>query len=419
MVKARATLLDMYNHFEQGSPVKSFIDSNCIYLTKPPVGDTGITKTYFDISDWTINNKLKMPVTMGNELTNSLQGKTGVYTLHSMPSGKFAIGSTTDFDVRFTNHYSDCLNPKLYSRLLYVEVNKVGGWDQFLWEPTVYTPNYYLDFIKYNLDYTSDNKVFRVLQTFTQYHARIYEQALQAYYQPELNGPGDITFTTTWDPNDVRPSKLGERPLLAITENGKTIEFLSMNSAADILGTSRKTISTVMNYVDTYVSCPTLGEKCRFVEPHLPTKSGNPYSSPYAAPDLEGIDYNKLPTERIYAFTESFELHSDYANSIEAAKACGLNNYYNVSRYINKRFVKCIIGGAAIKLLFAQNPLSKGGRKPVTCLDTTTNTLTRYSSVNQCARAIGSSDSSTLIKKFIRPGKLFKGKYLISYITES
>lgn len=62
--------------------------------------------------------------------------------------------------------------------------------------PLINTTNYYLDFIQDHLAYTNDYKVFRVLQTFTQYQARIFEQAIQSYIQPKLNGPGDITFTT-------------------------------------------------------------------------------------------------------------------------------------------------------------------------------------------------------------------------------
>jgi hypothetical protein len=337
-----------------------------------------------------------------------------------MPSGKFAIGSTTDFNARFMNHYSDSMDPNLSNRLLYMEVNKVGGWDKFLWEPTVLSPNYYLDFIKDNLNLASDYKVFRVLQTYTQYEARIYEQALQAFIKPELNGSGDITFNNAWDPREVRPSKLGERPFIAITESGRTIEFLSMNSATDILGTSRKTIATVANFPDSYVECPKLGEKCRFVEPHLPMKSGNPYFNPYTRPTLDGIDYNKLPLGRVFAFTESFEPHSDYANSSEAAMQCGFEDkYYKISRNINNRFVTCIIAGVSIKLLFAQNPLSKGSRKSVLCQDISTNTYTHYTSVNECARAIGPVDPSGLIKNYIRPGKLYQGKYLVTYNTQS
>lgn len=75
----------------------------------------------------TVDKKLQLTTTFNSSLTTTLQGKTGVYTIYSMSSGEFAIGSTTDFDARFQNHYSDSINPKLANRLLYNEVNKVGG----------------------------------------------------------------------------------------------------------------------------------------------------------------------------------------------------------------------------------------------------------------------------------------------------
>lgn len=53
-------------------------------------------------------------------------------------------------------------------------------------------------------------------------------------------------------------------------------------------------------------------------------------------PTLNGIDYNQLPLDRVFSFTESFELHSDYANSSEAAFQCGFGDkYYRISRNIN------------------------------------------------------------------------------------
>jgi hypothetical protein len=36
MASARETLLTMYNHFKDDSPVKAFLDSNCLHLTKEP-----------------------------------------------------------------------------------------------------------------------------------------------------------------------------------------------------------------------------------------------------------------------------------------------------------------------------------------------------------------------------------------------
>lgn len=199
------------------------------------------------------------------------------------------------------------------------------------------------------------------------------------------------------------------------------MDFPSLNVAQKILGTSRKTIATVMNFQDTYVNCPGINSKCRFIEPNMPIRTGSPYISPYARPTLDGIDYSQLPLSRVYAFTEDLAPYTDYANSSEAAEACGFGDkYYSVSRNINNRFVSCTIGGVTISLLFAQNPLSKGGRKPVSCLDTTTDISTTYPSVNSCMTGIGMkpSQASSVIKNYIRPGKLVAGKYLITYITE-
>lgn len=232
-----------------------------------------------------------------------------------MHSKKFYIGSTTNLDARFFNHYSDAKSQNLRSRPFYSEVYKVGGFNNFLWSHTVSTTNYFQKFIQNNLEYTNDYKVFRVLQTFTHYEVRIYEQALKRYVKPQLNGEGYITFTLDWDYKDIRPSLLGERPFNCITESGKVIEFTSLNSASDVLGISRKTITTLMNYPNSFSYSSNIGEKCRFLEPHLPLKYDSPYVNPYNKPTIQGIDYDKLPLDKVFAFTEAFELYDTYSSS--------------------------------------------------------------------------------------------------------
>ncbi len=39
------------------------------------------------------------------------------------------------------------------------------GFNHFIWDDTVTTPNYQLDFVRKNICYSNDYKVFRVLQT--------------------------------------------------------------------------------------------------------------------------------------------------------------------------------------------------------------------------------------------------------------
>jgi len=390
IVKAREVLIDMYNHFDEDSAVKVFLKINCAHLLKAPTGDTGVCKNYFDLSNWNITNKSQLPTKASNSLFKSLPSKTGVYTIFSIPSKNFYIGSTTDLEARIFNHYSDAKSNNLISRPLYSEVHKVGGFNNFLWSPTVSTTNYFQKFILNNLEYTNDYKVFQVLQRFTQYEVRIYEQALKSFVKPLLNGQGNITFTLVplgRYSKDNRPSLLGERPFNCITESGKVIEFTSLNSASDVLGISRKTITTLMNYLNSYSYSSNIGKKCRFLEPHLPLKYGSPYVNPYKynKPILKGINYDNLSLDKVFAFTEAYKLHETYSSSAEAALKCGLDKYYNVSLpakrgHINNCFIDCVIEGKNIKLIFVQNPLSKGkgSKRSVLCTDITTNTSVKY-----------------------------------------
>ena len=121
-----------------------------------------------------------------------------------------------------------------------------------------------------------------------------------------------------------------------------------------------------MNYEDAYVDCPNIGVRARFVEPNKQWLKGNSYSNPYARSDFSGIDYSALPLVGVHAFTEDLQLYHTYDNSTDASSQCGLGEkYYRVARHINKGFIPCVINGVSIKLLFAQNPLVKGGRKAV------------------------------------------------------
>lgn len=120
-----------------------------------------------------------------------------------------------------------------------------------------------------------------------------------------------------------------------------------------------------------------------------------------------GVDYDKLPLDRVFAFTESFEPHSDYTSSSEAAFQCGFGNkYYRISRnirgwlvllmeyllncYLHKIHYLKEIKNLYYVWILLQIPL------PLT---------SAYATVNECARAIGPVDPSGLIKNYIWPGK--------------
>jgi hypothetical protein len=79
------------------------------------------------------------------------------------------------------------------------------------------------------------------------------------------------------------------------------------------------------------------------------------------------------------------------------------------------KFISCIIKGITVKLLFTQNPRIKGEGKQVTCLNIKTKNVIQYKSIADCAKQLGLSDSSSLIKNNIKTGKLYRDKYKISY----
>lgn len=65
-----------------------------------------------------------------------------------------------------------------------------------------------------------------------------------------------------------------------------------------------------------------------------------------------------------------------------------------ITRYINNRFLDCVIGSITLKVLFA-NPSIKGGRKAVQCINTLDNSTATYSSVDDCTRRLGMKSASS------------------------
>lgn len=122
----------MFEHFNADSIVKRYLESNCKHLLVSPEGNTDIPQSYFDLSNWTTESKRQLTCSYTRDITNDLIGSSGVYTMQSITSGKFCIGSNTDFHSRLANHYSDYTNPGLSNRPLYSEVNSVGGFQEFL-----------------------------------------------------------------------------------------------------------------------------------------------------------------------------------------------------------------------------------------------------------------------------------------------
>ena len=253
----------------------------------------------------------------------------------------------------------------------------------------------------------------------TKYHVRIVEQSLQDFVKTSLNGTGDVTFPVKWDSMDVCTAFGGPRAFVAITKDGMTIKLPSVNNGAELLARSRKTIEVVMNH-DTYVSCPGIGTTARFFEEGQNLIEKSPYVNLYNVPDLvTPIDLFSLPHGKIFAYDESFEAVATFNSATEAAETCGLGQYYNVTRYVNKRFVKIVLYGVAMNVFFAMHPFVKGRTKPVVLTDVTTGVPVEYSSANACARALGlATAESSFVRRYVNANALFRNKYNLCYLAD-
>jgi hypothetical protein len=183
----------MYNYLPDDSAIKVFIKNNCSHLLQSPKGHTGYSKYYFEADNYiSYKNVNSLPISHSNSFTESLKNKAGVYTIFNPNTKNFYIGATTNFTVRLMNHYHGVSSDS--NQLLYQEVKNSGGFHNFLWQATSVSPNYYLNFIRDNLELSKDYLTYRILTSFTQYETRLLEQSFKSFIKPALNGEGDVTL---------------------------------------------------------------------------------------------------------------------------------------------------------------------------------------------------------------------------------
>lgn len=123
MANARVVLQQMYDHFPNGSRVKTYLQRSCTHLLEAPTGDTQIPQSIFDAEHLT--QYAQLPSKYSSSVMKDLNSTTGVYSIYSPDSHKHCVGSAIDFDSRFDNHYDDRLKPRLSQRPLYAEVHRV------------------------------------------------------------------------------------------------------------------------------------------------------------------------------------------------------------------------------------------------------------------------------------------------------
>ena len=212
------------------------------------------------------------------------------------------VGSATDFERRFANHYSSI-------RDLYDNSNKgakfhktlfTNGIDNYSFTVVKNTTNYYYDFMKEwykDGTFNNDSKLFHVLQQFTQYEARMYEQAIIHAVEPSLNVGQEVSFNINWDSSKEFIDNRNTTPIQAITRyTDKVYDFPSIRKAALLLDIDKRNIQTSLNYM-TYHKSDVLGEYVRFIDNTKPIYNVGVHNKDHL-PLFEQIDYTSIPEKR-------------------------------------------------------------------------------------------------------------------------
>lgn len=414
----RIVLNKMYDYYSSNPTVKAFLDAKVKHLLNAPIGDTGIPYSFLS-KDSILTNPATNSLTEGFK-PSLFTSDSGVYIIQSHNTKDFYVGSATDFSRRFSNHYSSLREISLLNgnpSLIYAALRDMGL-TNFSWSPIVITRNYHKEFVLINKESTElikDNHLYNVLLHFTQYEARSIEQAILSALEPTLNAETEVSLTLEWDSEKEYTDKRGSKPIQAIEKNsGKVHYFNSIRQASNLLNIEKWNIQTYINCINFHKSS-VLGELVRFVDTTKPMKETHPYSK-QDLPLMSEINYDEIPLGQIWAYDVNFNKIGEFTSSLKAA------SFFNLSKgavlnNLNKKFTNGILEGVLTPVLFCRNILGAISNKiSVVVVDVVMNQAYHYPTISNASLAIGmglSINSGTVKSKWIKPGKLYKNRWLI------
>lgn len=145
--------------------------------------------------------------------------------------------------------------------------------------------------------YNNDTKLFHVLQQFTQYEARMYEQAILHSVEPALNIGQEVSFNINWDSSKEFLDNRNTTPIQAISrDTGKVYDFPSIRRAGLLLDIDKRNIQTSMNYMS-YHKSSVLGEYVRFLDNTKPIYNVSINNKDHLSL-FSQIDYASIPEKR-------------------------------------------------------------------------------------------------------------------------
>lgn len=428
-------LRTMYESLPDSDSVKTYLKNNCFHLLSI-TGTTGIVahKDKFVSTEYTsykVNSKDK------KAHPSLYSSKSGCYMFECLDTGSQYIGSAICLYTRYKAHMVNSIRPERGgNNAFYLSVRELG-WERFIWKPIFITTNHISNYLQQNPESELGLDSLFILRSFTQFEARIYEQALLTYYKPKLNSGYTVVFSFgNWKEGDVINTD-SSIPLIVEASNREfRMKYSSKNRAAVSLGIPKTTLDRFVNLENYPVYSPVLDMDVYLIDSSKPLSQNSPnHRNSYLLSPITDVDLSALEKGKLIALClDKKTVYGVYDNTSRAAMILdGKSDSKYISRYINlERPVK--VGPDQDPVYFVMNPEWKtdvkgriGARvserkkssksKPIVLVDVKNNSALLFDTVTDMSSYLGlkTVTSTAFVKRYMNPTKLYKKQYEFYY----
>ena len=433
---ASQVLKDMYNSLPDSNPVKVYLNKNCLHLLSwQEFMKGGNLQKDWDFVNYRVNSDDKQ----GHP--RLYKGKSGCYIFWCINEDSYYVGSAICLYNRYKSHKLNSYRPERGGdNALYSLVRKFD-WHHFIWKPLIITTNHIDNFIKQNIGTELDLDSLFILRSFTQFEARIYEQALLTHYIPKLNSSYTVVFPfNSWQKGAILKSDASKPIVIKRDETSDFImEFSSKNRAAISLGIPKTTFDRYVNLKNHSVYSPILEMDVFLIDKSKLLSEDSPnYSKNDNLMQLTGVDLYAFEKGKLFALLlDKKSIFGIYNNASQAARSLdGKSESKYISRHINlERPV--LVGPDKEPVYFVMNPKWKTdlkgriGARPskrkrssrsrsIVLVDVLNNSTILFETISDMSRFLGrkSVTDTGFVKKYMNPTKLYKGQFEFYYESD-
>jgi hypothetical protein len=431
-------LRTMYESLPDSDPVKSYLKNNCLHLLSM-TGTTGIVAhkdklASIEYMSYMVDSKDK------KAHPSMYSGKSGCYMFECLDTGFQYIGSAICLYTRYKAHKVNSIRPDRGGNNTFYLLVRELGWKRFIWKPILITTNHISKYLQQNPESELGLDSLFILRSFTQFEARIYEQALLTHYRPKLNSGYTVIFSFG---NWKRGNGIAIDSSMPLTVEGSNREFRmtysSKNRAAVSLGIPKTTFDRYINLKNYSVYSPVLDMDVYLIDSSNPMSLDSPkYCNTNSLFPITGVDLLALEKGKLIALClDKKTVYGVYDNPSRAALSLdGKSECKYIRRYINlERPVK--VGPEQEPVFFVMHPEwktdvkgRKGARLPerkrssrsksVVLVNIKDNSALLFETVSDMAVYLGrkASTNTTFVKDYMKPTKLYKNQYEFYYESD-